>query len=162
MSSSAPWPGGCNPEFGITPIMSSAGLCRVQCGLACRVWDSRPHTRHNHSPFREETSLSTTIWRAGGGADHERQGDAWCGWSGRWPGMQTDTGAADIHAELGGWPGAVDGACEFLQTRRAARVPGDTVIMPSAWALIPHPAGQIRGELGIIRHSALWVKEATK
>src|SRR5665811_888316 len=108
-----------------SPIMPSAGLCRVQCGLACRVWDSRPHTRHNHSPFREETSLSTTIWR---GADHERQGDAWCGWSGRWPGMQTDTGAADIHAELGGWPGAVDGACEFLQTRRAARVPGDTVI----------------------------------
>src|ERR1035437_2033508 len=137
--------------------MPSPGLCRVRCGLACRVWESRPNARHNHSPFCEETSLSTTIWR---GADHERQGDAWCGWSGRWPGMQTDsgdTGAEEIHAELGGRPGAVDGACEFLQTRRAARVPGVTVIMLSAWALILHPAGQIRGELGIIRHSALWV-----
>jgi transposase len=55
--SSAPWSCGCNPELGITPTMPSAGLCRVQVGLACWVWDSRPTARHNHSPSRDETSL---------------------------------------------------------------------------------------------------------
>jgi transposase len=49
---SAPWSCGCYPEFGITPTMLWPGLCRVRCGLACRVWDSRPNARHNHSPAR--------------------------------------------------------------------------------------------------------------
>jgi transposase len=49
---SAPWSCGCYPEFGITPTMLRPGLCRVRCGLACRVWDSRPNARHNHSPAR--------------------------------------------------------------------------------------------------------------
>ena len=40
---------GCYPEFGITPTMSSAGLCRVWCWIACGARDPRTRPRHNQT-----------------------------------------------------------------------------------------------------------------
>src|SRR5665647_555371 len=62
---SAPWSCGCYPEFGITPTMPSVGLCRVQVGMGCWVWDSCSNARHNHSASRKASSVSGGLYRPG-------------------------------------------------------------------------------------------------